>query len=43
MRELSIISAVLFLLLPLQGVAQQTTETARIVKATESFLSTPRR
>jgi hypothetical protein len=40
MRKLSIISAVLFLLLPLQGVAQQTTETARMVKATESFLST---
>ena len=40
MRELSIISAVLFLLLPMQGVAQQTTETARIVNATESFLST---
>jgi hypothetical protein len=40
MRTLSSISAALFLLLPPQAVAQQATATARIVNATENFLST---
>jgi hypothetical protein len=40
MRRLSSTIAALFLLLPLQSVAQQTTATARIVGAAESFLST---
>ena len=40
MTKLSTISAVLFLLLSVHAVAQQTTATARVVEATESFLST---
>jgi hypothetical protein len=40
MRTLSSISAALFLLLPQQAAAQQATATARIVNATENFLST---
>jgi hypothetical protein len=40
MRNLSSMIALLFLLLPLEAVAQQTAATARIVNATESFLST---
>ncbi len=40
MRHLLSIIAVIFVMLPLQAVAQQTAGTARIVNAAENFLST---
>jgi hypothetical protein len=39
MRKLLSLIAAIFLFLPLEGTAQQTTATARIVNAADSFLS----